>query len=274
MRQSQHSNSQWKFSLAALAGLALTAVPLSAAVIYADDFSGGMADLNGAAPDVGPGTWVASSVFNHDGSIDPSAGSATLAFAPVDGNVYQLDASLSGVSGNSNWFALGFGTGQSTAIGTNNRFINGLLIGKAWMLFRGDTSGHQAFLGSATSGTASGLGWSALSTATGEIDLRIELDTTGGAGAWTATWFARDPAESSYTLVRPTEALLDESINSVGLALANTGVDGTVESFRLTAIPEPSAAALIGLGGLALVRRGRQSMPRQLRQRPQVQNRA
>ena len=167
MRQSQHSSSLWKFSLAALAALAalaMTAAPLSAAVIYADDFSGGMADLNGAAPDVGQGTWVASSVFNQDGSIDPSAGSATLAFAPVDGNIYQLDASLSGVSGNSNWIALGFGVGQSTAIGTNNRFINGLLIGKAWMLFRGDTSGHQAFLGSATSGTANGLGWSALST--------------------------------------------------------------------------------------------------------------
>jgi len=243
--------------LAALTGLSFTAAPLSAAVIYSDDFSGSPDDLNGSAPDIGPGTWIASNVFNQDGSIDPNPGSATLAFTPADGTVYHLDASLSGVSGNGNWFALGFGSGQSDVIGTNNRFINGLLIGKAWMLFRGNTDGHQAFRGSDTSGTANGVGWSALATETGEIDMRIELDTTGGAGAWAATWFARNPGDSSYTVVRATETLLDESINSVGLALANTGIDGTVESFSLTAIPEPSAAALLALSGLALMRRRR-----------------
>jgi hypothetical protein len=217
-------------------GLLSVVASARAGVIYQEDFNGSADDLNGAAPSIRPGeeTWIATPIFNQDGSLDPDAGSATLAFTPSDDNVYQLDLSLTGVTGDLNWIALGFGVGQSTVIGTNNRFINGLLIGKVWMLFRGDTSGHQAFLGSATSGTAAGTPWAALETETGAIDLRIELDTTGGAGAWAATWFAKKPADLSYTEVRPRETLLDEVIDSVGIALARGLVNGTIESFSLS----------------------------------------
>lgn len=239
--------------------LVFVAPSASAAVIFSDDFSGDSSDLNGASPDVGSSTWVASNVFNRDGSIDPNPGSATLAFTPSNGNVYRLDTSLSGVSGNGNWFALGFGSGQSTATSANNRFINNLLIGKSWMLFRGNDDGHQAFRGSATSGTFNGSPWTALATVTGEIDLRIELDTTGGPGTWATTWFAKLPDDIAYTEVRSTEILEDESINSVGLALANVGVDGNVDSFSLTSIPEPSAFALLGLAALTLAGRRRKS---------------
>jgi hypothetical protein len=252
-----HTRTALSLAGAAALSLAFATPSAMAAVVFADDFSGASADLDGAAPDVGPGSWVAASTFNQDGSVDPSPGSATLAFTPIDGNIYQLDLSLSGVSGDQNWFALGFGSGQSNATGTNNRFINGALIGTAWMLFRGNTNGHQAFRGSASSGTANGVAWSALGTETGAIDMRIELDTTGGAGAWEATWLARLPTDVTYTEVRPTATLLDEGINSVGFALANAGVDGTVEAFSLTVVPEPSAIALLGLGGLVMMRRRR-----------------
>lgn len=116
--------------IAALAGLCIStlfAAQSEAAVIFQDDFSGGTADLDGAAPDIGPGTWVASPTFNQDGSLDPDAGSATLAFAPDNGQIYQLDISLTGVSGDQNWIAIGFGSGQSAVPGLNNRFINGTI---------------------------------------------------------------------------------------------------------------------------------------------------
>jgi hypothetical protein len=239
--------------------LAITFSSARAAIIFSDDFNGDASDLDGASPDVGTGNWVASNVFNRDGSIDPNPGSATLAFTPSNGNIYSLDASLSGVSGNGNWFALGFGRGQSIISSAGNRFINNLLIGKSWMLFRGNDDGHQAFRGSATSGTFDGSPWTALGTVTGAIDLRIQLDTTGGTGAWATTWFAKLPTDGAYTEVRPTEVLADESINSVGLALANTGIDGNVDSFSLTSIPEPSSIAMLGLGALALAGRRRKS---------------
>jgi hypothetical protein len=41
----------------------------------------------------------------------------------VSGRIYTLDCSLSGVSGDADWFALGFASGQSTASGINERFV-------------------------------------------------------------------------------------------------------------------------------------------------------
>ena len=239
------------------AALTITISSTSATTIFSHDFNGDSSDLNGATTDLGSGTWASSTVFNQDGSIDPNSGSATLAFTPSSGTVYRLDVSLREVSGNGNWFAHGFGAGQSTATGSGNRFINGQLIGKSWMLFRGNGDGHQAFRGSATSGTENGSSWSALGTVTGDIDLRIELDTSGGATNWATTWLAKLPADASYTEVRSTEILLDETINSVGLALAGNTVDGTVTSFSLTTIPEPSSLTLLALSALGLVNRRR-----------------
>jgi len=125
-----------------------------AGIIFSDNFSGGTGDINTTTPDVttGAATWVASEQFNANGSIVDSTnvattkgGSATLAFTPVNGLIYTLDASFTGVTGNANWLALGFVFGQSSVITADNRFLtdpspaNGT-IGKAWMLYRGDTN--------------------------------------------------------------------------------------------------------------------------------------
>jgi hypothetical protein len=74
----------------------------------------------------------------------------------------------------------------------------------------------------------------------GAIDLRIVLDTTGGTGAWTATWYAKLPADGSYSLVGATTTIPHAASNytSVGIAASNTnsttGTGGTIESFSLT----------------------------------------
>lgn len=246
--------------LMACAAVALAAGSVSALTIYQDDFDGSGADLNGTTPDIGANNWVAESSFNADGSIVTAStgGSATLAFTPVDGLVYTLDASLTGVTGDANWLALGYGAGQTAASGTNNRFINNNLIGKAWMIFRGTTTtnGNNTFLGTAVNGTTgSNAFWSPDFPGGGDIDLRIVLDTTAGAGGWTATFFAKLPASGTYTEVRPADTLVDETINSVGIAFSNSAVDGTITSFSLTSVPEPASLALLGLGGLCMLRR-------------------
>ena len=246
---------------------ALVSSSTYAATIFSDDFSGNGTDLNGSTPDIttGGATWIAASVFNRDGSIDPNPGSATLAFIPVNGFVYTLDTSLRGFSGNSNWFAMGFANGQNTGSTASQRFITGNVIGTAWMLFRGDASvnANQPWLGTGTGsngGVVSTAAWAgSLTNANpgGDVDMRIVLDTTGGSGTWTSTWFAKRPSDSSYTEVRPETAMLTESMNSVGFALSNTGVDGEIVSFSLTSIPEPSTAALFVSAGLMLLRRRR-----------------
>lgn len=222
-------------------------------VIFSDDFDGDGSDLDGTAPDVTTGAnWVAGPLFNTDGTTDDAAGSATLAFLPVDGFIYTLDASFSGLGlvgagPDNDWFAAGFVNGSANINGINQRFITGEVAGTAWIMHRGDiTLGtNQTFLGTGQLGTGNfGLGigggdntaqaW-ALAPASAAVDFRVVLDTTEGEGAWKATWFAKRSEETEFIEVRATQALLPGAvISGVGLARSNSGVTGTVESFSLT----------------------------------------
>ena len=79
--------------------LILTAAPLPAEILFADNFDHSGA-LHGAAPDTRPGseTWIASGQFAAAGSVTATptlGGSATLAFTPVNGRTYTLDARFS-----------------------------------------------------------------------------------------------------------------------------------------------------------------------------------
>lgn len=97
----------------------------------------------------------------------------------------------------------------------------------------------------------------ALNNNGGSIDLRILLNTTGGDGSWTATWLGKLTTDTSYTQLRAatTVPLADQArYTSVGFAFASNTTDGTLSSFSLRTILEPSAALL---GGLFLLRRRR-----------------
>ncbi len=246
----------------------------AATVIYEQSFTPGAGTgvLNGTAPTTGANNWVASTLrFQADGDFTEGPGSATLAFTPANGLVYTLDASFRNLtatvaagSPENDWIAMGFANGSPTGSTTSDRFVNANVIGKAWMLYRGadtvGTLGNVAHLGSATSGTVDPATWSDGTLATtysGGIDMRIVLDTTGGTGNWTATWFAKLPASGTFTEVRSETDLVNEDINSVGVAISNPGFDGDLTYFSLTSIPEPSAALLGGLGLLGLLRRRR-----------------
>lgn len=245
--------------LAIIAGLGIS-LASAQTTIYSDDFSGDTADINGLAPDVRPGgeTWTASTIYNADGSVDQPAsnaqGSMTLPFIPVDGFIYTLDASFSDVTGNTHWLALGFANGESSGSGAADRFTGANVRGATWMLFRGSnpdpvaTNGNKIQLGLAA---ADPVNWLALDAQNGgAIDMRIVLNTTAGAGAWTATWYAKLPADGSYTLVGDTTTVPHDPSNytSVGISASNTsstdGTGGTIESFSLTALA-PSAQTLI-----------------------------
>ena len=270
-----------KSLLLGLATLTL-AVPTAhaATVIYEQSFTpgAGTSVLNGTSPTTGANNWVAAtSRFQADGDFTEGAGSATLAFMPADGFTYTLDASFRNLSATAtvgapeqDWIALGFAEGQSTGSTNSDRFLSTNVIGKAWMLYGGaDTTGHfgnVTHLGNASSGNNAGampstsLNWSDATLATTfsvGIDMRVVLDTTGGTGNWTATWFAKLPASGTYTVVRTATELLNEDINSVGVAISGTGFDGDLTYFRLTSVPEPSATLLGALGLLALFRRRR-----------------
>jgi hypothetical protein len=87
----------------------------------------------------------------------------------------------------------------------------------------------------------------------GTVDMRVVLDTTGGAGAWTATWFAKRAGSATFTEVRPETPLLDETtITAVGIAVSNPGIVGTFEAFSLSTLlgPQPPVLRIFERSGL------------------------
>lgn len=233
------------------APLSLGSAPVDNEALFEENFSSG-GNLHKSPPvkTVKDLHWIATPAFQRNGEIiPPTTGTATLAFTPTNGVIYSLDASFRNLSASSTtddaWVALAFSNGQgisSQIYGrTENRFLEGQTTGRAWMLFRATetTLEHKAILG--TTGKSGGLAdqaaWNQWDSGKGgDIDMRIILDTTGGAGHWTASWFAKRPSEKEYRVVRTATELLNEAIDSVGIAVGKPGVAGSVESFSLKAV--------------------------------------
>lgn len=252
MRKPPHKSSfpcATRFTLLAVLLAVSCLAARAGTTIFSHTFAGGSGALNGTPADFGSGAWIAADIVTAGGTFTTGAGSATLPLVPVHGEIYTLDARVTGVTGNANWVALGFANGLSSGATTSDRFISDNVIGTAWMLFRGDNgaNANSAFLGAGSGtngGTTNGLAWAAFNTqdgtTPGSIDLRILLDTTGGSGAWKVTWLAKPPAETNYTLVRPEADVLNEAnFTSVGFAFANAGVNGSIESFSLSYTGDP-----------------------------------
>jgi hypothetical protein len=239
-------------------GLSITSAA-TATVIFQDNFDGTIANLQSASPDIGTGTWVTSNNFDRNGDVNitaANAGSATLAFTPVDGLIYTAEASFTlSAGGAGDWVAFGFANGQSANAGTGYRFLSGNNVeGRAWMYARENTNNPGAQL----TGNGDGTSWAGYTQSPRDLDLRIILDTTGGAGTWAATWFAKDAGDASYTEVRSAALLNDEDINSIGFAVSGNGVTASISNFSLTSeVPEPASLALLGLGGMLLASRRR-----------------
>lgn len=229
-------------SLAALAALALASASATAATLYSETFSGGSETLHASTPDIttGGAAW-SSQGWNKNGTVDAGtdADNAFLAFTPTVGKVYTLSATLTQPSGAS-WAAIGFTENSNVAI---DFWENTPTVTAPWVLYRAAAGNVDSFLGPLTGGVEDE------GDHPGGISLSILLNTEGAA--WTAEWFVNGGSVRSETFAsNPT------GINYVGLGRENN-TDVIFSSFSLTVIPEPSVAALFGLGGLALLRRRR-----------------
>ena len=240
--------------------LSLGHAPVHRGILFEDDFNG-KGPLHGRTPNTTTGRtkWVAvtsPSKFNADGTFEGRGekasprrgGSATLGFTPVNGVVYTLEASIRNLSARGYYTAVGFANGQSSKGSKDSRFLKGFVAGRAWMLLRdaGRASASSAYLGTtgSTGGMADGQPFASHSDENStDLDLRIILDTSQGPGRWTATWLAKHPTEQTFSVVRPTATLLNESISSVGFAVGGNGASGTIESFSLRADRKETSAS-------------------------------
>lgn len=234
-----------KLLLATAALVGFAAVSASAATIYSETFSDTGA-LDGSTPDVtsGGATWTASE-WQENGSTATIAtndsnsndDSAFLAFTPTAGKIYTLSATMTVPTGGGTggWVGLGFADTNTT---TGSFWANDAA---AWFLYRPDTN-VDTFLGPGTNGSLDE------GNHAGSADFDIVLNTEGAS--WTAEWFINGGSVRTATFgTNPT-------INYVGFGREN-GNTSAIDNFSLTAVPEPSAALLGGLGMLALLRRRR-----------------
>ena len=245
-----------------VAACALIAGPMcvssaDAAPIYEDSFDRvGM--LDGSAPDIGPAgvTWTA----NEDVLTDGSTANATdirtmyLPFTPAAGHVYELSVDVHlDPAGGSNWYGLAFmgaSPGTESSIASFGGFPD--TDPRPGMILR--HNGEQVL-----SRQASGDGELAdtrLQTHnvptpyTGIVTMKLVLDTT--APEWAVTWAVNDDIWRTDTYVTN-----PENIASVGVSASAAAEDLVYRFDNFTLIPEPASLALVGLGGLLLIRRRR-----------------
>jgi hypothetical protein len=258
------------FVLVVAAALLAPRGDMSAAVIYHDNFDGdAAAPLHGTTPDVGNNTWrayqdtamAAGGGFKANGAFDAAstAKGAFLPFTPESGKVYTLEASLNvQTTGGNTWAAFGFAGGiPADPEAGNNRFVEGAGLGRAWTLVRTLATTNQTFVGG---GTANGENWVAGPSNGGDFDLRIVLDTR--SPIYTATFYAKRPADTGYTQVSSGARNVDPAtspIGAIGFADNFGAFQARVSRLDLSVVPEPGTAALMSVVGTlaTMVWRGR-----------------
>ena len=216
-------------------------------------FDGGTALIDNTVPDGGTlagggNEWTADSFngWQQDGSTGRASDLLLLPFSPVSGFEYTLTATVRRPDDGSNgWINVGF---FDVGVFDQNSKPSALSDAFIWQLFNPDTGANDVVAhynpsgGSTIVGNFNGIGPG------GTAELSIVLDTTGGSGNWTASYFV-DGTE--YVSEQNIAASVESQLNGVGIGTDQGGDDGIrADSFELTQIPEPSVAAL-ALGGLA-----------------------
>jgi ferric-dicitrate binding protein FerR (iron transport regulator) len=239
--------------------LSLGSVMRKEGLLFEERFDGS-GELNERSPKTAESgqRWKAASLFRADGTVLGGLGSATLPFKPEDGMIYTLEADFRDIrcaEGNPAWVALGYSKGQSAHTGMDHRFLQGVVTARAWMLAYGSAAGHdnKAFL----NGTADMAFWEKWKGERGgDVDMRLTLDTSKGAGNWVATWYARRPG-GDFAEVRAAERLVSESIDSVGIAVTGDSLRARCAGFSLKAefAPDIPSARHLADGSAGMNRR-------------------
>jgi hypothetical protein len=240
--------------------VSLAAVSSAEWIVFSDDFSGSGALLNGTMPDITTAdeVWEAGDTFLDDGTAGtpvadgPSGQAAHLDYIPLAGLIYTAEATI--LNDQPNWVGFGFlpddpQSGDWTQTEWFMRHSNA--PGYGWMLTRNSSGNDQeGFLGG---GTAGGQPWNGdVADPTVPVAIRIVLDTT--PEYWTVEWFINGTSMSLAAYDSPG----NPGIGGIGFShdrSAEPNAGGVLSNFSLTYVPEPASLVLIGLGGLALLRR-------------------
>lgn len=266
MKTKTASTKVHKVLAAGAVATSLSILPCYAANIVTESFGGDDTDLNGTTADTfasgitsagGSNTWAARPLaFQSDGDVVSVGGLDSTAYLDMGSYIndakgtaaglFTLSATLSPTTSGS-WVSLGFFSSPAT---TNAFTATGL----GSIIYR--STGELDMWGGVGTGTGAVDGPDAQ---TGDQLLTIVLDLTTHDNATdfgTVTWYQ---GTTGGTELGSYAYLADNSFDAIGMSSShntNGGVSGlTLDD--LTAVPEPSSTALLGLGGIALLLRRR-----------------
>ncbi|MBX2851623.1 MAG: PEP-CTERM sorting domain-containing protein [Phycisphaeraceae bacterium] len=259
-------------SLSLLAALALGVSTSAAAdtVIVQEDFSGAGAALNGTSSEVfdadittagGSATWVASTTFLDNGLVNGVAGNSSAylnlgsyinSTKGTSEGIFELTMTIGDVTGTGNaWFSLGFSA--LTSPSTSNHFLDtAVTASTGTVILRERNSGELDFwAGTGNANSSQGpTGASGARTLTVTVDLSTHNGTTDfGSVTWSDSLLG-DVGSHSYST--------DTDFTSILFSEPST-TTATLSNLTLTQVPEPGSLALLGLGGVMIARRRRQS---------------
>ena len=222
----------------------------NAAVIYQDNFVGSDGSpLNGAAPDVRPGseTWSAAANYEANGDVNSSGNaSAWLPVTIAQGHVYVLSGTFTTLNTDAGWLALSFATSDRPE--------------DTWYQA---PDGYGAYLnrGNGDASTYTGLNTTGATAYTGihsdgVVTVAIMLDATDADSAnWTIAWSATGNTGS----VNQTGTLAADgdygNIAHIGFSNSASGDYGTLSSMTFELVPEPATMGLLAGGALAMLKR-------------------
>jgi len=227
-------------------------------ILYQETFDGGATSLNNDMPSISVtspthgtgGDWTSADNILANGSIsENAANSASLAFAPADGFIYELSFTVNYAG--SGFTAVGF-TGSATYTGRIFNTGGGMLWGATRP---GSTLDDQIAHANPVGGTGE---VGVAGNTTNPSSLSIILDTTGGSGSWDVEWYV-DGAASPFASLDNISTDYETAIEGVSIGMNNSN-GSDFQSFQLTVIPEPSTYAMllsfVALG-ICLIRRRR-----------------
>jgi len=204
----------------------------NAAVIIEDTFSR-TGSIGGSNTDTGQ-TWINPHPLQvTDGTSYQAIGGASVSSISgitfLTNGTYKLSMDVSLDTPNNFWIGLGYGVQHTNS--------------KAFMIHEQGNAGlFNENLSSKQTITLAD---------TNTKNFEITLLTGATLSSSTASW------KIDGTSVGSAQSIDASGLNGVFVQISGSGLEGTVDNFKLTHVPEPSSTLLLGLGGLGLILRRR-----------------
>jgi hypothetical protein len=192
--------------------------------VYYEDFNETEGTLlNGLTPDVGVDTWIASSslLVNASGQAATNGLTGYLPFTPQNGYLYSLSAD---VHETAEGYSSYIGFAQSANTGSAD-WTGSTVNPTGWMSI--ETSGNGNMYAGPSTANQVGTYFGRMA---GVHNLRIDLDTRGGSGNWTLTYYCDDVLKGG-----PVAYPASGTIKYVSFGGSCSGSSATIDNFKLTA---------------------------------------